>query len=247
MSQEHNWKVGNIYLEEKNAKTQQVYIAYDNKVALDIYRRDFNSIPTEDKELSVKNVINNMLFLNHNGKIDTDTLMNKIRYLYNKGCKLIILDHISLAVSGSDNERADIDYLMEAVYRFCEHHAVHVLSVVHLNRGPAGSKDITRGGEITPRHLLGSSGLMQMVWNCLALEGDNQHETYKNFRYIRVLKTREGGSVGPCDGGYEYSETTGRLKYHPDASLSDIAGQKKDYGSQTPEMGSGKKYDNSAA
>ena len=237
---EYNWKVGNIYLEEKNCKTQQGYIAYDNNVALNRYREDFSCIPYEDKQESVRNVINNMIFLNHNGKIDTEVLMDKIRYLKNMGCKAVIFDHISLATSGSDNERTDIDRLMEAMYRYCEHNEIHIFSIVHLNKGPSGMKDVTRGGEITPRHLLGSSGLMQMIWNLITVEGDNQHPKFKNRRYLRLLKTREGGDVGPCEGAYDYNPATGRFTYVHDADRSELD-QDSD---NMPKMG---KYDNGAS
>ena len=237
MSTEHGWRVGNVYLEEKNEKTQQGYMAYDNNVALDIYREDFSCIPLDKKEKTLKNVINNMTFLKHNGGIQVEVLLDKFRHLMNSGCKLIIFDHISLATAGSDNERTDIDKLMEAIYKFCEHNPIHIVSVVHLNKGPSGSRDVTRGGEITPKHLLGSSGLMQMVWNLITVEGDNQHPEFKNRRYLRVLKTREGGNVGHCKGAYDYSPLTGRFTYDPTAQRSEIDEQQVSYSNNMPTMG----------
>ncbi len=245
MCDEHDWKVGNIYLEERFDKTAQGYLAYDNNVSLNAYRKDFGIIPVEDKQASMKNIISNMMFLNHNGCIAPDILMNKIRYLYNKGCKLIILDHISMAVTGSDDERRDIDTLMEQIYRFCETNPIHVISVVHLSRD--SKRDFARGAEITANNLRGSAGLLQMAWNALGLEGDNQHEEHADTRFMRVLKCRETGEVGLCDGGYKYSKTTGRFTYDESISKDDILETKQAWSPQQPSMGGNHGTDNKAA
>lgn len=232
MNTEHSWMVGNIYLEERYDKTAQGYMAYDNEVSLSEYRKDYSIIPEDKKQATMKDVISKMMFLNHNGCIAPDVLMNKIRYLYNKGCKLVILDHISMAVTGSDDERKDIDTLMEQIYRFCETHPIHIISVVHLNRD--SKKDFSRGAEITANNLRGSAGLLQMAWNALALEGDNQHELYSDVRFARILKCRETGEVGLCEGGYHYSKKTGRFKYEQDSNRQDIDPV---YEKQKPTMG----------
>ena len=238
----HGFPVGNIYLEEKFDKTAQGYIAYDNSVALNEYRKDFSVIPLEDKERTMKEVISGMYFLNHNGCISPDILMNKIRYLYNKGCKLIILDHISMVVTGSDDERKDIDSLMEQIYRFCETNPVHVLSVVHLSRDT--KRDFTKGAEITANNLRGSAGLLQLCWNAIGAEGNQTHSIYGDTRFLRGLKCRETGNVGLCGGGYHYSKKTGRFTYDPSISKSDI--EDSDNKDNKPRMG-GSNYDNKAS
>jgi twinkle protein len=244
MCAEHDWKVGNIYLEERFDKTAQGYVAYDNSVALGAYRKDFSIIPLEDKKASMENIINKMMFLNHNGCIAPDILMNKIRYLYNKGCKLIILDHISMAVTGSDDERRDIDSLMEQIYRFCETNPIHIISVVHLSRD--SKRDFSRGAEITANNLRGSAGLLQMAWNAIGLEGDNQHEEHNDTRFMRILKCRETGEVGICGGGYKYSKLTGRFTYKEELDRNDILETKQAWSpSNKPTMGGGG-HDNKA-
>lgn len=240
---EYDWMVGNIYLEEKYDKTAQGYIAYDNKVSLNAYRKDFSIIDKEAKQDTMKNIISKMMFLNHNGCISPEVLMNKIRYLYNKGCKLIILDHISMAVTGSDDERKDIDTLMEMIYQFCENNPVHVISVVHLNRN--SKHNFERGAEISSNNLRGSSGLLQMAWNALALEGDNQHETLGDTRFPRVLKCRETGEVGLCTGGLKFSKTTGRFTYDETCDRDEV-NQKPEYQKQLPKMGGSGGFDNKA-
>lgn len=246
MSREHGWMVGNIFLEEKSVKSQQRYIAYDNSVALNEYRKDFNIIPPEDKVKTKEELIDNMLFLDHSGSIDVDVLMNKIRYMSNKGCKLIILDHLSLVVTGSDDERAQLDDLMEKIYRYVEHTPIHILSVVHINRGD-GKKDPSKGFEITPSHIRNSSGVMQMAFNLGCVEGWNECEKWGNTRFIRWLKIRETGDLGLTKGCLEYSQKTGRFTYNPNISKKDVEEEKAEENKPTykPSMGGGS-YDNKA-
>lgn len=243
MCDEHDWKIGNIYLEEKFDKTAQGYIAYDNKVSLNAYRKDFSVIEKDKKEDTMTRIISNMMFLNHNGCISPEILMNKIRYLYNKGCKLIILDHISMAVTGGDDERRDIDSLMEMIYQFCENNPVHIISVVHLNRN--SKHNFERGAEISSNNLRGSAGLLQMAWNAIALEGDNQHETLGDTRFPRLLKCRETGEVGLCTGGLHFSKKTGRFTYDPNCDREEVT-QKSEYQKQVPSMGGGGDFNNKA-
>lgn len=239
---EEGWNVGNIFLEERDDKTQQSYIAYDNSISLKEYRKNFSLISDEDWDRSKERLLDNMLFLRHQGSIDPDVLMNKIQYMFAKGCRLIILDHISMVVTQSDDERKDIDSLMERIYTFCENNPVHVISIVHLNRN--SKANFERGAEITSNSLRGSSGLLQMCWNALALEGDNQHGIYGDYRYPRLLKCRETGEVGLCDGALVYDKKTGRFSEDRDANKDDIT-DSGEYQKQTPSMGGG--YDNKAS
>ncbi len=245
MATEHDWLVGNIFLEEQHTKTRQGYMAYDNEVALNNYRKDFSIISDEAKDITQERVMDKMMYLTHHGSINTDVLMNKVRYLANMGCKLIIFDHITMATNNDDNPTKAIDDLMEEIYNFCDVNPVHILSVVHLTKG-SDKRDFTRGAEITPNNLKGSSGLMQMVWNALAVEGDNQHDEYPDTRWVRSLKCRESGFVGIMDGAYHYSKETGRFKYDQDLSRTSIDPVYEEKGSRKPNMGSKSKFDNKA-
>lgn len=244
MCVDHGFMVGNIYLEERVDKTAQGYIAYDNDISLQSYRQDFSRISDEQYALTKKRVLDKMLFLNHNGSIDPDVLMDKIRYLHSKGCSLIILDHLSMAVTGADDERKDIDNLMEQLYRFCDTHPIHVISVVHLSRD--AKRDFTRGAEITVNNLRGSSGLIQMCWNAIGLEGDNQHEDsiLADTRYPRFLKCRETGEVGLSKGSLEYSKGTGKFTENTKGNREDII-QNNNQGDSIPRFGGS--YDNKAS
>lgn len=216
MATHHNWKVGSMFLEEKDTKTVQGFVAAHLGVALNIIRKDPDMISEEERESAMNHISNNHMFLTHNGSICPEVLMNKVRYMYSKGCKLIIFDHLTMAINGETDQRVALDDLMEQLYVFCENHDVHILSVIHLNRD---SKNLfSHGAEITDNAIRGSAGVIQQSWNCIAIECNLFHETLSNARFFRVLKCREIGDLGLCDGGYLYNEITGKLSY--DSSLN---------------------------
>ena len=73
----------------------------------------------------------------HFGSIPTKQLIAKLKqmvFLY--GCRWIILDHLSMVVSGleSDNERKDLDIIMTELAAFCVQYDVFVLSICHIRR-----------------------------------------------------------------------------------------------------------------
>ena len=244
----HGWRVGNVYLEEQNTKTVQGYIACHSGVSLKSLRKDPDIITQEQKDDAMQMISDNHVFLSHSGSIDTDVLMAKFRYLYNIGCKLIVFDHLSMAVNRSIDQRAALDTVMEEIYSFCDKHDVHIISVIHLSRD--NKSLFTRGAEITENHIRGSAGVMQLAWNVIAMEGDTQHPAFKNHRFMRVLKCREIGELGLCDGSYVYSHTTGEFTYDPHV-VKEMIFDDDSSAPSTPSMGGGgkrkPKYDSKAA
>ena len=71
----------------------------------------------------------------HFGNLATDNLLNKVRYLA-KGCGVgwVILDHLSIVVSGVDDgdERKAIDVIMTKLRSLCEETGIGILLVSHL-------------------------------------------------------------------------------------------------------------------
>jgi twinkle protein len=141
-------------------------------------------------------------------------LLSKLRYLA-VGCKcdFIILDHISIVVSGqessSEGERKDIDILMTNLRSLVENTGVGVIAIVHLSKPPGVSHE--EGGRVTLSHLRGSGSLKQLPDNVVAMERDQQSDTKSDESTIRVLKNREFGELGLADT-VVYDRETGRLR-----------------------------------
>lgn len=209
----HKLKLGNIFLEEQRRKTGQSYIAIDNNVPLGKLREDPSCIPLEDFKKSYKELIANgrCIVLDHFGSLASDTLMDHMYYLHYEGCQFILLDHISMVISGQENgkngERKDIDILMTKLAAFCEDTGTSVFAVVHLKRPATGC--FNEGQQVSLSHLRGSAAIEQLSHNILSVEGD-QHGDSPNKRIVRVLKNREWGDVGEADT-LEYIPETGRL------------------------------------
>jgi twinkle protein len=142
LHQEHGLVVGNVYLEESKEKTAQGYIAIHNNVSLGHLRENPAILDEETWERSLSEVVHTrQFFYDHFGSLDSENLLSKLRYLA-VGCKcdFIVLDHISIVVSGqessSEGERKDIDILMTALRSLIENTGVGVIAIVHLNKPP---------------------------------------------------------------------------------------------------------------
>ena len=207
--------IGNLFLEEPIEKTLQGYIALDNNVKLSSLRANPNLLTEEQWSTSYTKLISSKwIGLEHFGSLPTEDLMDKMRYLaYGERCDFIILDHLSLVMSGqaSDNERKDIDLVMTELAAFVNESGVGILSVVHLSRNK-GKTSFNEGGQVSLNDLRGSAALEQLSWNVIALERSQQatSDDEKNTSQLRVLKCREEGWTGLADT-CTYNPDTGRL------------------------------------
>ena len=244
MASTHGWKCGSIFLEEQDEQTVQGYIALHKGVPLHKLRGDPDMIPKEERAGCMEYIKDNHIFLTHNGSIETEALMDKVRHMYSMGCKMFIIDHLTMATNLAEDQRLALDELMEALYKFCGTHDVHVHSVIHLNR--TAKLDFSRGAEVSETNIRGSAGVMQQVWNAIALEGDNQHEEYPHHRFARVLKCREiPGATGMTKGAYIYNPETGDINYDATCTKDMILMDKKNFSpSSKPMMGA---FNNKAA
>lgn len=217
---EHGLSVANIMLEEPVEKSKLGYIALDNDIPLSsLYMspEKYESMATQ-LQASYDKLLNNgrNFFLSHFGSLGNEELLTKMRYFaMAKQADFIILDHISMVISGQDNtnERKTIDLLMTDLAAFCNETGVGVLAVVHLKRkNTSGGKDksLNEGGQVSLTDLRGSGGLEQMAWNVVALERNQQDTEEANFSKVRVLKNRMFGFTGEA-GKLYFNPETGRL------------------------------------
>ena len=141
-------------------------------------------------------------------------MIRSIRYMAcAEKCDFVILDHISIAISGLDidNERKATDVLMTKLRSLVESTGVGLLVVSHLKRVDGTSAE--EGGIISLSHLRGSQALSQLSDAVWALERIQQetNETKKNTVRIRVLKGRFTGETGIA-GYLQYNKETDRLE-----------------------------------
>lgn len=215
LHQEQGLTIGNVYLEEGYKKTAQGYVAIYNNVPLGELRAKKRELTDAQWQESVDKVIHQrMHFHKHFGSLESEKLIARLRYLAAvKKCDFIILDHISIVVSGQEGsgqgERKDIDKLMTDLRSLVEATGVGVIAIVHLKR--VQGKTFNEGDQVSLSDLRGSASLEQLSDNVWALERDQQAEGAKGHQArIRVLKERETGDTGEADL-LEYNRETGRL------------------------------------
>lgn len=152
------------------------------------------------------------LFLyDHFGSTGVENLMSRIRYLAKGcGCKFIVLDHLSIVVSGNEDgdERRMIDNTMTALKTLAMECDVALIVVSHLKR-PGGDKGHEEGAQTSLAQLRGSHAIAQLSDFVIGLERDQQGEN-PMVTTIRVLKNRFTGETGVA-GYLAYERDTGRL------------------------------------
>lgn len=211
----HGLKVCHIALEDVVEATAASYIAMDNNVPSSRFRTDPGCIPMRLVEASMDRTVRKMYFFNHFGSIDSSTFKEKLFYYARSGVDFIILDHLSMVISGSDvqNERKEIDKIMTDLAQMVVSTGVGLINVVHLKRRESrdAGKSLNEGGAVSLTDLRGSAALEQLSWGVLAMERNQQAEDgSEDFVSLRVLKNRTWGFTGSC-GRAKYVHSSGRM------------------------------------
>ena len=208
ITQQHKLKLGVVALEDSTQKTALRYPSLYLNKRLELEQVDDEGILRDAYEATINN--DRFYLYDHFGSLDSDNLMNKIRFMIvSLGCKYIILDHLSIVISGMQigDERKAIDRLMTDLRSLAEETGACLLCVVHINR--AGN-NANEGGQISLRDLRGSGSLEQLSDAVIAIERDQQCLEFSNVARLRVLKNRTTGEVGLADQ-LTFNKDTGRL------------------------------------
>ncbi|MFR4119856.1 MAG: DnaB-like helicase C-terminal domain-containing protein [Bilophila wadsworthia] len=176
----HGLTLGVMALEENPARNARRYLGIHLNKPLHLPAAHA-SVPEADLKAAFDAVMGNgkWYIYDHFGSSDIDTLLSKLRYLaVGLGCKAIVLDHISIVVSGLDesegeSERKIIDKLMTRLRSLIEETGILVLAVVHLKR-PDKGKSYNEGRPVSLTDLRGSGSLEQVSDVVVSLERDQQ-------------------------------------------------------------------------
>lgn len=202
--------VGLLMLEENPKRTALGLMGIELNKPLHITNEDVSK--DDLREAFSRTVGSGRLFLySHFGSTDIDNLLARIRYLA-KGCncKWIVLDHLSIVVSGlgDGDERRLIDNAMTYLRTLVEETGVGMFLVSHLRR-PEGDRGHEQGAKTSLSQLRGSHSIAQLSDMVIGLERDQQGK-HPNITTLRVLKNRFSGETGIA-GYLSYDRETGRL------------------------------------
>ena len=204
-------KVGYIALEENVQRSIRglVSIGLNKPIHLPDVRKE---IPEKDMKEAWSSIKDNCYFYDHWGSIDSDNLLNRIKYLVRAcGCQWIVLDHLSIVISGQDSfdERRLIDNTMTKLRSLVEELNIGMLLVTHLKRLD-GNRDHTDGVATSISHLRGSTQIAGLTDIVIGLERNQQSQDNSDRVTIRVLKNRFSGDTGIATY-LNYNKETGRL------------------------------------
>ena len=238
LGQQHNIKVGLMMLEDNVKKTIRHLLSTHVGKPLHLLWNNFTD--DDKKELRDKYQelygTGNFVVYDHFGSVEGDTLINRMRYMIKvEGCKLIVLDHITIAISGLEirDERKSIDVLMTQLRSLIEETGVGIVVVSHLKKTDEG-KTHEEGGTISLDDLRGSGSLKQIPDVIIGFERNQQadDERLKNIMKVRLLKCRFTGETGLA-GYVRYDKSKHRLVEVTAMELEEEVPQEKgsrDYG-----------------
>ena len=212
-------KIGLISLEESVGDTATKLIGMQlNKII-----RMPDDVTKEEARKAYEAVFANekIILLDHQGSVQDNSLLQRIEYLCAIGCKYLVLDHITIAVSEgvdglSGNEA--IDKVMSELLKIVKRYNVHLTLISHLRKGSGnGFKSFEEGRMASLDDIKGSGSIKQISFDIVAFSRNMMADdiTERNKISFAVLKSRFNGETGKA-GSASYDTFTGRLKFCTD-------------------------------
>ncbi len=206
-------KIGLISLEESVGDTAEKFIS----MAL---KRSINDPPPATEE-ELRNGFEQvfaderLILLDHQGSVGDNSLIDKIEYMALMGCKYLVLDHITIAVSeGSEGLSGNeaVDKVMSDLLKIVKKHNVWLGLISHLRKA-MGGKSFEEGNAASIDDIKGSGSIKQISFDIISFARNlvAENETERSTVNFRVLKSRFTGLTGDA-GSAIYNQKTSRLE-----------------------------------
>lgn len=212
-------RIGCLFMEEAVERTAEGFMSVDLSTPVHLPTSTVKR-GTEEYKASFDRVFGDDQLMIMDASFDTgatvDQVVSRVRFMAKAlDCKVIILDHISILVSGGQygDERKALDEIMTKLRTLTQDTGIVLFAVSHLKR-PEG-KGHEDGAATSIAQLRGSASIAQLSDFVIGLErnGQAEDETDRNTTHIRVLKNRFSGITGPA-GHLLYDADSGRLHEH---------------------------------
>lgn len=171
-------------------------------------QRNWDQIKASHEKLSKGRRIN---IIDHQGAINQDNLLEFVDYLVNAlNCKVIYLDPVTLALSGSDTDEEEV--LSELLKR-CKRHQFAQVNVCHVRKNSGSQKANSEGADIAEEDIKGTGAYFQISMNNLLITRNkvDPDGVKKNITKIKLSKCRRHGKSTGIAGYAWYNPETGRL------------------------------------
>ena len=213
-------KIGMISLEESVGDTAEKFIQMKLQRNLQEY-----DVSLEEQEEASRAVFGTeqLVLLDHQGSVGDESLIDKIEYMALMGCKYLILDHITIAVSeGAEGYTGNeaIDKVMSDLLKLTKKHNIWLGVISHLRKVQGGGSTFEQGKLPSMDDIKGSGSIKQISFDIIGFARDmaNEDEEIRNTINFIVLKSRFTGKTGPA-GHAKYNHDTTRLRYHDEHSI----------------------------
>ena len=213
-------KIGMISLEESVGDTAEKFIQMKLERNLQEY-----DVSLEEQEEASRAVFGTeqLVLLDHQGSVGDESLIDKIEYMALMGCKYLILDHITIAVSeGAEGYTGNeaIDKVMSDLLKLTKKHNIWLGVISHLRKVQGGGSTFEQGKLPSMDDIKGSGSIKQISFDIIGFARDmaNEDEEIRNTINFIVLKSRFTGKTGPS-GHAKYDHDTTRLKYHDETAI----------------------------
>lgn len=207
---DQGFKVGYIALEESIQRTALRLMTVKANTPLHLN----NEIPEEELRAAFeKSVGSGSVFLRDGfGSVDPEAILSDIRFMCKaKGVSWIILDHLSILLSGNPDamgeERKTIDIVMTKLRSFVAETGIGMILISHLRRAH-NDKGHEDGAQVSLGQLRGSHSIVQLSDLVIAIQ--RNLTAGENYSKLVVLKNRFNGRTGDA-GEITYTEITGRM------------------------------------
>lgn len=211
---ETNYAIGAIFLEEPKKRLLQAMAGLE--LQKPVHLPDSNC-PDDSVIAALEKVLTDddrLHIYSHFGSDDPEHLLDTIRFLVSaRSCRCIVLDHITMCVSGlaGENERRALDYLSTRLEMMVKELDFSLLLVSHVNDDglTRGSRNISKVADIR-----------------IDLHRDikNVDPVIRNTTHLMVAKNRFCGRTGPAGSllfdpyTYSYTEVLDRVSPSNDNS-----------------------------
>jgi twinkle protein len=139
--------VGAIFLEETKKRLLQAIPSIELKTPLHLPGSGFTEDQIFDNLKDILGKDDRLHLYSHHDSDDPDVLLDTIRFLVGaRGCKYVLVDHISMAVSGlkaEKDERRALDYLITRLAMLVQELDFALILVSHVN-----DDNLTRGSRL---------------------------------------------------------------------------------------------------
>jgi twinkle protein len=193
-------KVGMISLEESVGDTAEKFIQMQLQRNLQEY-----DVSLEEQEEASRAVFGSekLVLLDHQGSVGDESLIDKIEYMALMGCKYLILDHITIAVSeGAEGYTGNeaIDKVMSDLLKLTKKHNIWLGVISHLRKVQGGGTTFEQGKLPSMDDIKGSGSIKQISFDIIGFARDmaNDDDQVRNTINFIVLKSRFTGKTGPA-------------------------------------------------